>query len=525
MKISRRTAIKATGLSSAALLLPVAACPRGDATATPGAGSSAGLITDRPSLTHGVAAGDVRADGGLIWARSDRPAHMIVETAATPDFANAREFRANAPLTPDTDGTGRVRLVGLESGQDIHYRVRLEDVDTAAVSEPITGVFRTAPTQPDDIRLHWSGDVAGQGWGINPDIGGMTGFAAMAERNPHLFIHSGDTCYADGPIEETVTLDDGRTWRNVTAEAKHKVAETLDEFRGQYAYNLTDDNYLRFNSSVAQVVQWDDHETTNNWYAGEILDDDKYSEKNVDRLAERAYRAFHEWQPIDEKMAVDGRVYRKIAYGPLLDVFVLDMRTYKDDNRRAGTGAGEDGTILGEKQVKWLIDEVACSRATWKIIAADLPIGIIVPDGKGGDQEGVSDGRPGSPRGRESEIARVLSAIKDVANVVWLTADVHYTAAHHYSPERASFQDFSPFWEFVSGPLNAGAFGPNEMDPTFGPEVVYVHAPEKDNQGASPLDEFQHFGEVDIDGSSRTMTVRLLTTRGTVLWEKSLEAK
>ncbi|WP_295627450.1 alkaline phosphatase [uncultured Corynebacterium sp.] len=525
MRISRRQAIKATGLSTAALLVPVAA-GAAKSTASPGSSSwSPGLITDRPTLTHGVAAGDVRADGGLIWARSDRPAHMIVETAATPDFANAREFRATTALAPESDGTGRVRLVGLESGQDIHYRVRLEDVDTAAASEPITGVFRTAPTQPENIRLHWSGDVAGQGWGINPDIGGMTGFTAMAERDPHLFIHSGDTCYADGPIEETVTLDDGRTWRNVASDAKAKVAETLDEYRGQYAYNLTDDNYRRFNASVAQVVQWDDHETTNNWYAGEILDDDRYAEKNVDVLAERAYRAFHEWQPLDEKMAVDGRVYRKIAYGPLLDVFVLDMRTYKDDNRRAGAGAGEDGTILGAEQVKWLVDGVASSRATWKIIAADLPIGIVVPDGDDGDQEGVSDGGPGAPRGREAEIAGVLSAIKDVANVVWLTADVHYTAAHHYSPERASFQDFSPFWEFVSGPLNAGAFGPNDMDPTFGPEVVYVHAPGDDNQDASPLDDFQHFGEVDIDGQSREMTVRLLTTRGTVLWEKSLAAK
>lgn len=525
MKISRRTAIKASGLGTAALLIPATANLGRAGASTAGEAAAPGLLTDRPRLTHGVAAGDVRADGGLIWARSDRPAHMIVETAATPDFANARTFRSTAPLTPETDGTGRLRLVGLEPGQDIHYRVRLEDVDTGAASEPVAGVFRTAPDAAGDIRLHWSGDVAGQGWGINPDIGGMTGFSAMMERSPHLFIHSGDTCYADKPIEETVTLDDGRTWRNVTAPAKEKVAETLDEFRGQYAYNLTDDNYLRFNASVAQVVQWDDHETTNNWYAGEILDDDKYTEKNVDVLAARAYRAFHEWQPLDEKMAVDGRVYRRIAYGPLLDVFVLDMRTYKDDNRRAGAGAGEDGWILGAEQEKWLIEQVNASRATWKIIAADLPIGIIVPDGEEGDQESVSDGAPGMPRGREAEIARVLAGIRDVANVVWLTADVHYTAAHHYSPERASFQDFRPFWEFVSGPLNAGASAPNDMDPTFGPEVVYVHAPGDGNQGSSPLDDFQHFGEVDIDGASRAMTVRLLTTRGTVLWEKTLEAE
>ena len=100
---------------------------------------------------------------------------------------------------------------------------------------------------------------------------------------------------------------------------------------------------------------------------------------------------------------------------------------------------------------------------------------------------------------------------------------MHYTAAHHYSPERAQFTDFAPFWEFVSGPLHAGAFGPNEMDSTFGPKVEYVHAPGKDNANADPTQDFQHFGEVDIDGDSREMTVRLLTTRGTELWSTTLK--
>ena len=119
----------------------------------------------------------------------------------------------------------------------------------------------------------------------------------------------------------------------------------------------------------------------------------------------------------------------------------------------------------------------------------------------------------------------MLSGIRDVPNVVWLTADVHYTAAHHYSPDRAAFQDFSPFWEFVSGPLNAGGFGPNDMDPTFGPEVVYVHAPGKDHANSSPLDDFQHFGEIEVDGDSRELTVRLFTTRGTELWGTTLRPR
>ena len=69
------------------------------------------------------------------------------------------------------------------------------------------------------------------------------------------------------------------------------------------------------------------------------------------------------------------------------------------------------------------------------------------------------------PLGRELEIARLLNFIEDnrIRNIVWLTADVHYTAAHFYHPARAQFTEFDPFWEFVSGPLNAGTFGPQRV--------------------------------------------------------------
>jgi alkaline phosphatase D len=111
-------------------------------------------------------------------------------------------------------------------------------------------------------------------------------------------------------------------------------------------------------------------------------------------------------------------------------------------------------------------------------------------------------------------------ARRKVRNVVWLTADVHYTAAHHYSPDRAAVTDFDPFWEFVSGPLHAGGFGPNVLDPTFGPEAVFVHAPPAAN--SSPLDDFQHFGELSVDGSSGELTVDLRSARGTSLWTTTL---
>ncbi len=80
-------------------------------------------------------------------------------------------------------------------------------------------------------------------------------------------------------------------------------------------------------------------------------------------------------------------------------------------------------------------------------------------------------------------------------------------ATHYYHPDQAAFQQFEPFWEFVAGPLNAGSFGPNALDATFGPTVVFQKAPPAPN--TSPLAGFQFFGEVEIDGHSGVLTVTL----------------
>ena len=98
---------------------------------------------------------------------------------------------------------------------------------------------------------------------------------------------------------------------------------------------------------------------------------------------------------------------------------------------------------------------------------------------------------------------------------------MHYCAAHHYSPERAAFQDFEPFWEFVAGPLNAGSFGPNPLDATFGPQVVFEKAPAVAN--SSPLAGFQFFGEVEIEAQSGLLTVTLRDIDGEPVFTQELQ--
>jgi alkaline phosphatase D len=199
------------------------------------------------------------------------------------------------------------------------------------------------------------------------------------------------------------------------------------------------------------------------------------------------------------------------------------MRSYRGPNTANDQAApGPDTAFLGTAQIRWLKEALLASNATWKVIAADMPIGLIVPDGE--LFENLANG-DGPPRGRELEIADLLRFIRDnrIANVVWLTADVHYTAAHRYDPDRAQFQDFAPFWEFVSGPLNAGTFGPNQLDDTFGPQVVFQKAPPEGQANLPPSAGLQFFGQVDIDGASEVMTVRLKDLSGATLFTQVLE--
>ncbi|MFJ9640828.1 alkaline phosphatase D family protein [Streptomyces sp. NPDC101178] len=511
----RRTVLRGS------LLVPAAALP------TAAGAAPALALAGRPEAAWGVQVGSVTASSALVWVRSDRPARMLVETSATASFRRSRSWYG--PLIgPGSDFTGTTPLYGLPAGEQVHYRVTLADPhDPRRTGKPVYGTFRTAPARRrDGVRFLWSGDIAGQGWGINPDIGGYRVYEEMRRLDPDFFLCSGDTVYADGPLLPSVTLPDGRVWRNVMTEEKAKVAETLDEYRGNFRYNLLDDNVRRFNAQVPSVVQWDDHEVRNNWYPGQILDDDRYTEKNVDILAARSARAFHEYFPVSTPHGSYGsssrrsRMYRTVHHGPLLDLFVLDMRSYR--NRNSPNRQADDTTgILGAEQLSWLKRSLAQSRAVWKVIAADMPLGLVVPDGAT-DFEAVAQGDPGAPLGRELQIAELLRFIKHrkVTGTVWLTADVHHTSAQHYAPERAAFRDFAPFWEFVSGPLAAGGFPASALDGTFGPDRVFVRAPDRAN--VSPMESPQFFGEVAIDGESAELTVRLRAEGGAVLFSKVL---
>ena len=457
-----------------------------------------------PQITHGVQSGNVERGKALIWARSSEPARMVVEWDTTDRFDRPRAV-AGPVVTPDTGLAATVAINGLPDAQTIFYRARFEREAARGASAWQVGRFMTP--RADGFRFVWTGDTAGQGYGRNPEWGGMRGYAAMRAVNPAFFLHSGDLIYADNPILAEAVLPDGRVWRNVTNERVARVAESLDDFRARFAYNLEDEHVRALAAEVPILAQWDDHETHNNWWPDQILDDDRYkTERSCRVLSARAQRAMREWTPMPP-----GPVHRVVSYGPLLDVIVLDCRSFRTPN---DANRGDTGEMLGAAQARWFVDAVSASRARWKIIACDQPLGLVIGDGPNDSRnEGFANG-DGPPLGRERELAGILAELqrRRAQNLVWLTADVHYAAAHHYDPARATGASFDPFWEFVAGPIHAGTFGPNRLDATFGPEIKFQWAPGPGQANLAPWDGLQSFGAIDVHADG--MRVALLGIDG-----------
>src|SRR6266436_4674038 len=149
----------------------------------------------------------------MVWARADRPSRMAIEVA-TPDSFKTIHGGVFVDALPESDFTAKALLENLPAGQDMFYRIRFSDLaEPTILSEPMTGRFRTAPSDRRAISFVWSGDTAGQGWGIDEARGGMRAYATMLKSRPDFFLHNGDTIYADGPITAEVKLPDGTLWK------------------------------------------------------------------------------------------------------------------------------------------------------------------------------------------------------------------------------------------------------------------------------------------------------------------------
>jgi alkaline phosphatase D len=169
--MTRRSLLRRAGTTGAGLALGGALPPRAFAQSAPGVVTGERM---RPSLPYGVQTGDVLGDRAILWARSDRPARMMVEWATTERFKHAKRITGPTALM-DSDFTAKFDLAGLPAGQRIFYRVSMVDLAHHGLeSEPVTGSFFSPPAARQPTRgaarspLRVVGRHCGPGLGHQP---------------------------------------------------------------------------------------------------------------------------------------------------------------------------------------------------------------------------------------------------------------------------------------------------------------------------------------------------------------------
>lgn len=485
----------------------------------------------KPGIRYGFSIGEVNSNSALLWLNTGRPASVLVECSQNTSFDSPLRFTSRK-ATKAADYNLKVALLGLQAGRKYYVRCHILSSDGGSFSTEdhsghfLFGRFKTASLDANEpLRFCWSGDTCGQGYGIDTAHDGFLSYRAMLDRQPDFFVHCGDQIYADGPLEPEKKAENGLVWKNWLTTGKAKVAESLQEFRDAFYYNCLDKHYQEFHRNVPVYHMWDDHEVVNNWYPGERLDgDNRYREKDVNTLVKRAKQAFSECLPVVDKTFSDVPLYRHVSRGPLLDLFFVDLRSYRGPNSENEQKIVSSETdFFGRAQLDWFKQSLLDAKGIWKIVCIDMPISILVKEWGTNISENAANSN-GVPAGREFEYTELLSFINenDIKNVHFVTADVHYCASYHCHPDRAVFKNFKPFWEFISGPLHAGTFGPNDMDNSFGPKAEFIGLPEEFEAGCSPAQNLQFFGEMEIDPHSKSLTVRHFNRLGQMLWDKTI---
>ena len=330
-------------------------------------------------------------------------------------------------------------------------------------------------------------------------------------------------------------MPNGEIWKNIVTEEKSKPAETLAEFRGNYKYNLLDKNVRAFNAEVPMFAQWDDHEVTNNWWPGEPLtraehQRKKYVEQRVAAGGARAAaRSTNTCRCASRRPKPDASIAR-FPMGRCSTCSCSTCAAIADRTAKAWrTSYGPAAYFLGPAQIAWLKRELMNSRATWKVIAADMPIGLIVVydgDRKWG-VEAIAQG-DGPPRGRELEIADILDVHQARRHPQHRLA--HRRRALHRRALLRSEQGGVPGFRAVLGirlrpdprrQLRRRTSSTTRSARNSGTSRRQARA----GQNLPPSDGLQFFGHVAIDGASEVMTVTLKDWEDHALWSTTLEPK
>ena len=409
----------------------------------------------------GVASGLHEPGVAVLWTRFAPAASSTVElaweVAEDPGFARV-VASGTADAGPGTDGCAKVLAGGLAPGRHHWYRFRVDGATSP------TGRTWTPPAQdssPDAVRLAVAScQDFSAGW--------YPAWRAVAESDVHAVVHLGDYIYeSKGSVNPLWDVRDDPS----------AAAVDLGTYRAKYRLYRTDADLRAAHAAHPFAPVWDDHEFVNNCHRGTIA--------GQPARAAAAYRAWFEYQPV---WPIAGtRIHRRLRFGRLADLSLLDTRQYRDPNPEReqlvatdappGSVAHDpDRTLMGPAQRDWLLDGLGSAQAdgvTWKVLGQQVMLAPLrwidldqPPLGAGGGPEGVYLNLD-QWDGYGAERDRLCAFLHDegIANTAVLTGDIHsfwqasiHRDVHdHTSPAVAQ--------EFVCGSISSTALG-------FAPELA-----------------------------------------------------
>ena len=419
-------------------------------------------VFGRYPFSLGVASGDPRPDGVVLWTRIApepmdgggmpmQPVEVAWELAADDRFRTVVR-KGTEPARPELAHSVHVEVDGLEPGREYWYRFQVGKERSAV------GRTRTAPAAGSPVeRLRFA--LAGC---QHYEQGLFTAYRHLAAERLDFVFHYGDYIY------------EGReAGANLARPRLHRGDEvyTLVDYRNRYAQYKSDRDLQAAHASAPWIASFDDHEVDNNW-AGDRDDDGTPPEIFLLRRA-AAFQAWYEHMPVRRALLPRGpdlRMFRRLAFGGLLDLHVLDTRQYRTDQPcgdhtkpRCAEALDPDATILGPEQKAWLFEGLSRSEARWNALAQQVMIGQADRD-PGPDRRFDMDKWDGYVADRTALMGHLAERRR--ADVVALTGDIHNTWIGDLvldfddpkSPPLAS--------EFVSTSITSGGDGSDQRPDT-----------------------------------------------------------
>ncbi|MCE3000315.1 MAG: alkaline phosphatase D family protein [Betaproteobacteria bacterium] len=474
------------------------------------------LTASMPAGAQLLASGDISENSAVLWLRADSAGAYRLELALDSGFS---VIAAHAVVQTSGDHTAQTEISGLKPATRYYYRVRGKSGPL-----PRTGSFSTAPAASSaaNLTLLFGADLGGQGYGrLRADAGlavdGWPIFKPMAAENADLFLALGDMIYSDRPISsEAPDYPKGNDFQ--IPKPGPGYVSNAEDFRRDWFYHRSDHRYAGFLERTPLLATWDDHEIVNDSGGPELVlgpepaelaRDPRLKQGDPSRprgefmpwsstsdpagrrrsvffnpvLYRDGRQVMFEYNPIrvlpDPSGRHERRLYRSIRWGLHAELILLDTRSYRDPRYRIDR-ADQPKTMLGAHQKRWLLERLASSDATWKIVVSSVPLSI--EGGNERDPQGhwYRDGwaavEPDNPYGYARELGEIVKHIQDkrIRNVLFITGDKHYSNLFAYDVDRDGRPDFH---EANIGPLRAGvASGKAKIDPTLNPRQLATYA-------------------------------------------------